>query len=663
MGSTTVDKKLTALGFLGGLGTAGVRWWELEWQTICRGVLLCFGYFGAAQIGLALRFDSTPLTVIWLPNGLLLTALLLAPRRHWWFYLAAMVPAHLAALDSSQLPFWRLVWQMAFNSGLCALVAIGLRRFGEPPLRFDRMRQVVVYVLLVVGVTAVVCLAPTRVVQELIAAATGEGSAFGVWIEWRRVYLSNLLAFLLLTPVLLLWANHGVAWVSRISIQRLVEASVIAIGLLAIGCFSLVKSSNQPAEVPVLLYALFPFLLWTAVRFGPLCTGSFLLAVAMVSVWMAVGGYGPFGWVTSLDGMLALQLFLLVMSIPLISLATANMERRSAEARYRDVVESQTDLVCRYLPDTTLTFVNETYCRTVGRKRDELIGQKFLEVMPVEAREGLRNEMASIATNGRVITNEHEITLPDRAVRWRQWVIHAITGPDGTVTEFQAIGRDITERKQAEQTAREFSGRLIQAQEAERARLARELHDDITQRLARLAIDAGRVESGEDRSETMRELREGLVRLSEDIHTLSYRLHPSMLGDLGLAPALKAECERFSRNTSIATEVKLAGLPPVIPPDAALCLFRIAQESLRNIARHSGSKMAQVSLRQLDGGLHLAVMDNGAGFDPGEQRQPSLGLASMRERVRLLGGELEIETAPGQGTIILAWVPLEGEAS
>jgi len=227
--------------------------------------------------------------------------------------------------------------------------------------------------------------------------------------------------------------------------------------------------------------------------------------------------------------------------------------------------------------------------------------------------------------------------------------------------------RDITERKQAEQTAREFGGRLLHAQEAARARLARELHDDITQRLARLAIDAGRVETGLDgaaRSETMREVRDGLVRLSEDVHSLSYRLHPALLEDLGLADALRAECERFTRQETIPINLKLENLPAKIPFATGLCLFRVTQEALRNVARHALAPAAEVSLRPLDSGLQLAVTDAGTGFDPRRQRQrPSLGLASMRERVRLLDGELDIESAPGQGTTILVWVPLKAKAS
>lgn len=230
------------------------------------------------------------------------------------------------------------------------------------------------------------------------------------------------------------------------------------------------------------------------------------------------------------------------------------------------------------------------------------------------------------------------------------------------------IGLLISRARQhrAEVAAYDLSRRLLHAHEEARTRLARELHDDVTQRLAFLAITAGRIEQGTaERSpaETAREMREGLVRLSEDVHALSYRLHPSILEDLGLTAALQAEGERFSRQESIPVAVKWRDLPAALPHHAALCLFRVAQEALRNAVRHARASTIEVSLRGLDGGVQLAVQDDGCGFDPAHQRsRPSLGLASMRERVQLLGGELDVDSAPGHGTTIVAWVPLTGES-
>ena len=220
-------------------------------------------------------------------------------------------------------------------------------------------------------------------------------------------------------------------------------------------------------------------------------------------------------------------------------------------------------------------------------------------------------------------------------------------------------------RRLAEDEAKNLAGRLITAHEDERRRLARDLHDDLTQRLARLAIDAGKIERSapvSNHDEVGRSMREELVRLSEDVHALSYRLHPSLLDDLGLVEALNAECDGFSRRESIPVEFKPRDVPRDVRPDTALCLFRVVQESLRNVARHAGASAVEVSLRKVDGGLEIAVRDNGTGFDSTRDRgRHSLGLASMKERVQLLGGELDIDSVPGSGTTVVAWVRLNGE--
>jgi PAS domain S-box-containing protein len=264
------------------------------------------------------------------------------------------------------------------------------------------------------------------------------------------------------------------------------------------------------------------------------------------------------------------------------------------------------------------------------------------------------------------ISVEYRFLNPARGARW----IHHAAGvaarnAAGRATRTFGVLLDVTERKQAEDELRSLSRRLIRAQEEERALLARELHDDVTQRLAVLAIDAGRAElagSGGAPAETMKSLREGLVRLSEDIHALAYQLHPSVLEELGLVEALRTECERRGRQNPIAISLDLAPSPPVVGKDAALCLYRVAQEALSNVMRHAHARAVDVVLREMDGCLLLAVRDDGVGFDPESPKEGrSLGLASMRERLRLVNGTLDIESAPGRGTAIMAWVPGEGE--
>jgi len=254
---------------------------------------------------------------------------------------------------------------------------------------------------------------------------------------------------------------------------------------------------------------------------------------------------------------------------------------------------------------------------------------------------------------------------PTRGLVWIQHTTRTFErDASGRPTRVAGVVQDVTEQKRAEEELSTLSRRLIQAQEAERALLARELHDDVTQRMAVLAIDLGRAESeapGAVRSELMRTVREGLVRLSEDIHSLAYRLHPSVLEELGLAEALRTECERRGRHGGIGITLDLDPVPAALAKDAALCLYRVAQEALNNVIRHARAHAASVVLRQMDGGLLLAVRDDGVGFDPDEPRgRGSLGLVSMRERLRLVNGTLDVESTPGHGTSVTAWVPGDG---
>jgi signal transduction histidine kinase len=216
-------------------------------------------------------------------------------------------------------------------------------------------------------------------------------------------------------------------------------------------------------------------------------------------------------------------------------------------------------------------------------------------------------------------------------------------------------------RRRAEREAVSLNGRMLMAHENERRRLARELHDDVTQRLAALAIDANRM-VGVDRVSTddaSRSIRDGLFKLSEDVHSLSYRLHPSVIEDLGLVEALRVECDRVNRSGAVTVQFNAVKIPRKLPQDTALCLFRVAQEALRNVVRHAGASSVDVSVSPKEGGLQLAVSDNGTGFDLGlHAERPSLGLASIRERVTLLDGEIDIDSAQGHGTTVLAWVPM-----
>jgi signal transduction histidine kinase len=219
-------------------------------------------------------------------------------------------------------------------------------------------------------------------------------------------------------------------------------------------------------------------------------------------------------------------------------------------------------------------------------------------------------------------------------------------------------------RQAAEQYSLTLSRRLISAHEDEHRRLARELHDDLSQRLARLSIDAGYLAANPGSAaalEVARSMQPELASLGKDIHDLSYRLHPSLVDDLGIEAALRNEAERIRLRNGITVVQHVEDIQRDLPHDAALALFRIAQEALGNAVRHASPSAIELSLRHEAGLLTLIVRDDGSGFDTNAPAgRHGLGLYSMRERIRALHGSLNVRSSPGSGTTVVAAIPLPG---
>jgi signal transduction histidine kinase/ABC-type uncharacterized transport system substrate-binding protein len=219
--------------------------------------------------------------------------------------------------------------------------------------------------------------------------------------------------------------------------------------------------------------------------------------------------------------------------------------------------------------------------------------------------------------------------------------------------------------KRAKHRQLSLSGMLINAQESERSRLASEIHDDFSQRLALLALELGNAEETIATSphETPRRLRDLLNSASEigaDLHTLSHHLHSSTLERLGLVPGVTALCKEFSVQQGVQVDLIHRDMPASVRPEHALCLFRIVQESLRNFKRHSGAHTAQVHLKGNGGRLYVSVCDDGVGFDLSNLgKNAGLGLRSMEERAKFLGGRFAIHSRPGSGTKIEASIPIQ----
>jgi PAS domain S-box-containing protein len=208
-----------------------------------------------------------------------------------------------------------------------------------------------------------------------------------------------------------------------------------------------------------------------------------------------------------------------------------------------------------------------------------------------------------------------------------------------------------------------MAGRLVDSQEEERRRIAREIHDDFTQRLALVSVRIANL-AGRDRAATRAEMdagledvRESIVGVAGDLRDLSHQLHPTMLALLGLGRALRALCEEFQRARGIETVFEASASDQDASEPAAICLYRVLQESLMNIAKHSGSTSARVIFTRQADQLEMQVRDEGRGFDPDAEGRQGLGLVSIEERVRLLNGTLTVNSSPGKGTEIVVCIP------
>jgi signal transduction histidine kinase len=217
----------------------------------------------------------------------------------------------------------------------------------------------------------------------------------------------------------------------------------------------------------------------------------------------------------------------------------------------------------------------------------------------------------------------------------------------------------------AKERERHLSSELINAEEQERRRIASELHDDFSQRLAVLSLGLENVDEATpaalaDVHERLHQLVRSTSELSTDLHTLSHQLHSSTLESLGLVPAVAALCKEFTANQDIRVDFTSTEIPRSIHPDTALCVFRIVQEGLRNLKKHSGAEEAKVDLKMTGERLEVTVRDEGYGFDSqGLRKNEGLGIRSMEERARSLGGKFEVRSELGKGTTLRAWLPLK----
>jgi signal transduction histidine kinase len=513
---------------------------------------VAIGYYAAAQAAFAIGTLSDRIFApFWPPNAVLFCALVLTPRSRWWALIAAVFPVHVVAELQVGMPAGQMAVAFVTNCAVALGNAAALLWLSDPPW-FGSIRKAAIYILITAGICPALVAFGGAFVPIL---GGGHGGYFVYWSNW---YVGNALASLTLGPIILTWAhNWGILrdpWG-----RRHIEALLFILALLATGTIALelsvgaLEDSFANAFVPAALYLPLPVILWGAVRFGERGASGAILVLAVVSISLTLQGHSPFVTERPETSVLALQLFLIGVAVPVLVLAAAVDELRNAERATRKLI-----------------------------------------------------------------------------------------------------------------------GALLKAEDEERRRIARELHDSTAQNLVAASLLATRVTDQLDKplQETWTEVEELLKRSTNELRLVSYVLHPPQLGESGLASALSKYAAGFSERSGIEVDVRVPDDFGRLPRNTELALYRVAQEALTNVERHSGSRSASVRLARRRMGVReavsLSVQDSGVGMPPvGRSRGAAsgnggsgVGLDSMKERLDQIGGRLWISSAAGR-TVVNALVPAD----
>lgn len=594
---------------------------------------------------------------LWPGCAVLVAVLLVSPRKIW----PILIPAGLAGfvLYDVQVgvPVRSIAWLILADNAEIFVTAWGVSYFLNQP-RLDSLKAFATYSFF------------TVFLGPLLASSIGIQALDGdKWISWRINFLSEGLAFLTLTPAILGWVGQGRTWLRASRTYRLETVMLLAaLVTLSYGMF-VTRETHVP---PALLYSLVPLLLWSALRFGSTGAATAASIVALLSIWGALQGHGPFTETDPINRVSSLQLFLLFTTVPFMVLAVLVEERkrqeaelRESEERFRLMADTAPTLIWMSGTNKLCTFFNRAWLDFTGRRMEEELGDGWATGVHADDLKRCIGVYYEAFDSRAKFEMEYRLRRHDGEYRWIVDYGVPRFGSNGTFCGYIGSCVDITERKLSEMSLRELTGRLIHAQEQERARIARELHDDISQRMAFLQIGLEQFEqSVPGMTSANRKELQNLVKVasevSSDLHTMSHQLHPARLDLQGLVAAMGSLCRELNSQHGLQIKFVHRDVPTQIPTDVGLCLFRIVQEALRNVVKHSKTSEARVELSGLVDGIIVCVSDLGAGFNLGGTQGTGLGLVSMRERLRLVGGDFAVESRPSHGTRILVRVPLHG---
>jgi PAS domain S-box-containing protein len=336
---------------------------------------------------------------------------------------------------------------------------------------------------------------------------------------------------------------------------------------------------------------------------------------------------------------------------------------QSREELLRIFVKNAPVGVAMFDRDMRYLQVSDRWCEDNSLDSSQVLGRSHYELAP-----DLPDRWKEIhrrGLEGETLRVDEDRWDRESGTKWIRWEVRPWWNLDAEPGGILLLAEDITRRKQMEEALSDMTRKLVEAQEHERARIARELHDDINQRLAMLAMKLGQIrEHGPDLPpailDSIQKLERETTQISTDVQAISRDLHSSSLEYFGAIAGMKGLCKEFGDRHGIQIDWR-DEVRGIVPPEIGLCLFRVLQEALQNAAKHGGVNRAEVQLREQPGEVELIVRDSGRGFDVEAAKQGrGLGLTSMRERVRLVGGTIVIDSKPSRGTTVQILVPLQG---
>jgi PAS domain S-box-containing protein len=438
----------------------------LDRRTLLIGLCVFVGYYLGAKLGFALTFQPHPVSVLWPPNSILVAALLLTPARTWWFLLLAALPAHLAVQFQSHVPSTMIFCWFVSNSCEALIGATGVYLLIGGQMRFNRLRNVAAFCLCVVF--AGPFLSSFLDAGFVIWNQWGEGS---YWEIWRIRFTSNTLAALTVAPLIVAWATSGRALFFKAPVRRYIEGAVLFTILVAISFVVLYQVSS--AADWFLPYLPLPFLLWAAARFGSPGASTAVGTVAFLTIWSAAHGHGPFSSGQPEQNALSIQIFLIVLAVPILflgtlieELASGEVQLRESEARFRMVADAAPVLIWMSSSDKSVTFINKAWLEFTGRNREEELGHGWVDIVHPEDAEKARKTYAAAFEARKPFTINYRLRRHDGAYRFVSDSGVPRYGIQGDFRGYIGVCIDITDLLEQQKALHEFEERVSLAAEA-----------------------------------------------------------------------------------------------------------------------------------------------------------------------------------------------------